>query len=202
MYCDTSFKGLGYVLMQYKNVVAYASQQLIPHEKNYPTHDLELAADLNMRQRRLIEFLKDYEFKLSYHHGKANVVADALSRKSLSISWRIMREKELISVFENLNLGMKGTSKGVVTAQLYLTSDFKTAIQKVQAQDTENVSTINTAKRRSTRGNISKLRWFVEIQKQNLCTCSRKFTTMNFDRNPLCRFSMYSGVTKMYQDLM
>ena len=36
-----------------------------------------------MRQRRWLEFLKDYDFKLSYHPGKANVVADALSRKSL-----------------------------------------------------------------------------------------------------------------------
>ena len=38
--------------------------------------------DLNMRQRRWIEFLEDYDFTLHYHPGKANVVADALSRKS------------------------------------------------------------------------------------------------------------------------
>ena len=38
--------------------------------------------DLNMRQRRWMEFLEDYEFTLHYHPGKANVVADALSRKS------------------------------------------------------------------------------------------------------------------------
>ena len=35
-----------------------------------------------MRQRRWMEFLEDYEFTLHYHPGKANVVADALSRKS------------------------------------------------------------------------------------------------------------------------
>ena len=84
------------------------------HERNYPTHDLELAAvvfalkiwrhflygdsfnvfsdhkslkylndqkELNMRQRRWIGFLKDYDFQLIYHPGTANVVADALSRK-------------------------------------------------------------------------------------------------------------------------
>ena len=39
--------------------------------------------ELNIRQRRLLEFLKDYDFELSYHPGKANVVAGALSRKSL-----------------------------------------------------------------------------------------------------------------------
>ena len=38
--------------------------------------------DLNMRQRRWMEFLEDYDFTLHYHPGKANVVADALSQKS------------------------------------------------------------------------------------------------------------------------
>ena len=38
--------------------------------------------DLNMRQRRWMEFLEDYDFTLHYHPGKENVVADALSRKS------------------------------------------------------------------------------------------------------------------------
>ena len=42
--------------------------------------------ELNMRQRRWMEFLKDYDFELHYHPGKANVVADALSRKSLHVS--------------------------------------------------------------------------------------------------------------------
>ena len=44
MYSDASRKGLGYVLMQDGKVVAYASRQLKPHEQNYSTHDLELAA--------------------------------------------------------------------------------------------------------------------------------------------------------------
>ncbi|GJX18855.1 putative reverse transcriptase domain-containing protein [Tanacetum coccineum] len=37
--------------------------------------------ELNMRQRRWIELLSDYDCEIRYHHGKANVVADALSRK-------------------------------------------------------------------------------------------------------------------------
>ena len=37
--------------------------------------------DLNMRQHRWMEFLDDYDYTLHYHLGKANVVADALSRK-------------------------------------------------------------------------------------------------------------------------
>ena len=44
IFCDASLQGLGCVLMQDGHVVAYASRQLKPHELNYPTHDLELAA--------------------------------------------------------------------------------------------------------------------------------------------------------------
>jgi hypothetical protein len=44
IYCDASRQGLGCVLMQEGQVVCYTSHQLRKHEKNYPTHDLELAA--------------------------------------------------------------------------------------------------------------------------------------------------------------
>ena len=44
VYCDASKLGLGGVLMQDGKVVAYASRQLRIRERNYPTHDLELAA--------------------------------------------------------------------------------------------------------------------------------------------------------------
>ncbi|GJU62701.1 putative reverse transcriptase domain-containing protein [Tanacetum coccineum] len=71
VYYDASIKGLGAVLMQREKVIAYASRQLKIHEKNYTTHDLELGAVL----------LIDYDFDIRYHLGKANVVADALSRK-------------------------------------------------------------------------------------------------------------------------
>jgi hypothetical protein len=87
---------------------------LRPHEKSYPTHDLELAtvvhtlkiwwhylmgnrcniftdhkslkyiftqSNLNMRQRRWLELIKEYDLEVHYHPGKANVVADALIRK-------------------------------------------------------------------------------------------------------------------------
>nr|GFC04759.1 reverse transcriptase domain-containing protein [Tanacetum cinerariifolium] len=69
VYCDASNKGLGAVLMQREKVISYASRQLKIHEKNYTTQDLELRA------------VVDYDCEIRYHPEKANVVADALSRK-------------------------------------------------------------------------------------------------------------------------
>nr|GEY12137.1 putative reverse transcriptase domain-containing protein [Tanacetum cinerariifolium] len=87
VYCDASHKGLGDVSMQREKVIAYASRQLKVHEQNYTTHDLELGShildqkELNMRQRHLLELLSNYDYDIRYHLGKANVVADTLSRK-------------------------------------------------------------------------------------------------------------------------
>ena len=116
VYCDASRVGLGCVLMQHGKVVAYGSRQLKVHERNYPTHDIELAAmvfalkifrhylfgvhvdvytdhkslqyvftqkELNLRQIRWLELLKYYGMSVLYHPGKANVVADALSRMTM-----------------------------------------------------------------------------------------------------------------------
>ncbi|XP_052730477.1 uncharacterized mitochondrial protein AtMg00860-like [Vigna angularis] len=92
-------------------VVAYASRQLKVHERNYPTHDLEFAAVVFALkiwrhflygarfQRRWMEFIKDYEFYLLYQPGKANVVADALSRKIVHVSAMMVRELELAESF-------------------------------------------------------------------------------------------------------
>jgi len=131
IYSDASYKGLGCVLMQNGKVIAYASRQLKVHERNYLTHDLELAAvvfalkiwrhylygehceiytdhkslkyfftqkELNMRQRRWLELLNDYDCSINYHLGKANVVADALSRKTIvgRVAAMFTTQKELL----------------------------------------------------------------------------------------------------------
>ncbi|KAL8104504.1 hypothetical protein AgCh_028649 [Apium graveolens] len=70
IYSDALHKGLGCMLMQHGKVVAYASRQLKEYEK-----------ELNRRQRRWLELMKDYVGEILYHPGKANVVADALSSK-------------------------------------------------------------------------------------------------------------------------
>nr|GEX46898.1 putative reverse transcriptase domain-containing protein [Tanacetum cinerariifolium] len=82
IYCDASNQGFGGVLMQRNKVIAYASRQLKIHEKNYTTHDLELGAvELNRRKKQWIEVFSDYDCEIGYHPDKANIVADALSRK-------------------------------------------------------------------------------------------------------------------------
>ena len=138
IYSDVSLNGLGCVLMQESKVVAYALRQLKPHEKNYATHDLELAAivfalkiwrhylygercfiytnykslkylpsqrELNLRQRRWMELKKDYDCVIDYHPGKANVVADTLSRK-------------IVQTFRALNAHLSLSDDGTVVAEL------------------------------------------------------------------------------------
>jgi hypothetical protein len=130
--------------MQNDRVIAYASRQLKTHERNYPTHDLELAAvvfalkqwrhylygtkcivytdhrslqyiftqkDMTMRQRRWHELIKDYDCEIRYHPGKANVVADALSRKRSSDVWMLMRMDIVSDLIAQLRLAQNNALK-------------------------------------------------------------------------------------------
>lgn len=114
IFSDASLQGLGCVLMKQGKVIAYASRQLKDHERNYPMHDLKLAAnvyalkiwrhyllqetveiytnhkslryiftqkELNMRQRRWLKLIKDYNCHIMYHPGKANVVSRCVKQE-------------------------------------------------------------------------------------------------------------------------
>ena len=62
-------------------------------------------AELNMRQRRWLELIKDYDLNIQHHPGKANVVADALSRRSYCSNLMVREEQpELCDEMEKLKL--------------------------------------------------------------------------------------------------
>ncbi|XP_068487134.1 uncharacterized protein [Phaseolus vulgaris] len=88
--------------------------------------------ELNMRQRRWIEFLKDYDFQLIYHLGKANVVADALSRKKLQISSLMIRELELIEDFRSMNLEVSMSSNCISCNTIVITNEFLEKVKEKQ----------------------------------------------------------------------
>jgi hypothetical protein len=89
VYCDASGTGLGCVLMQDNRVIAYASRALRPHEQNYPTQDLELAA--------VIHSLKIWRHYLMGTH--CNIYTD---HKSLKYIWSEYETKKMVGVNQRL----------------------------------------------------------------------------------------------------
>ncbi|RVW93684.1 Transposon Ty3-I Gag-Pol polyprotein [Vitis vinifera] len=236
IYCDASTVGLGCVLMQQGKVVAYASRQLKQHERNYPAHDLELAAvvfalktwrhylygekfevysdhkslkyiftqkDLNSRQRRWMETLEDYDFALHYHPGKANVVADALSRKSYGqLSNLGLREFEMHAVIEDFELCLSQEGRGpclysisarlmviqrIVEAQVHDEFLEKVKAQLVAGEIDENWSMYEDGSVRF-KGRLCVPK-DVELRNELLADAHR------------AKYTIHPGNTKMYQDL-
>jgi hypothetical protein len=91
--------------------------------------------ELNMRQRRWLELIKDYDMNLQYHPGKANVVADALSRRSY-VNGIIAGElpEELCEQFKELRLEI--VPKGFL-ASLEVQPTLMDKIKKAQKLDKE-----------------------------------------------------------------
>ncbi|GAU23275.1 hypothetical protein TSUD_281700 [Trifolium subterraneum] len=204
------------------------------YERNYPTHDLELAAvvfalkvrrhylygsrfevfsdhkslkylfdqkELNMRQQRWLEFVKDYDFELSYHPGKANVVEDALSRKSLHMSSLIVKELELIEEFRDLSLVCEVTSDIVKLEMLKLTNPFLEKVREYQKGDEkvmERVALVIEGQENDFKideNGVVKYRGRVCIP--DVAELKR----MILDEGHRSRLSIHPSVTKMYQDL-
>ncbi|KAA0041712.1 reverse transcriptase [Cucumis melo var. makuwa] len=235
IYCDASRLGLGCVLMQDGNVIAYASRQLKEHECNYPSHDLELAAvvlalkiwrhylfgekchiftdhkslkyifdqkELNLRQRRWLELIKDYDCTIEYHPGKANVVADALSRKSR------LPKSALCGIRVALLNELRG-SKAVVTtedsgsllAQFQVRSSLVTEIVRRQSED----SNLQKKFEKSKKGLEVEfeLRTDGAIVKQGrLCVPNiSELKNAILEEAHSSAYAMHPGSTKMYRTL-
>ncbi|GKB62297.1 putative reverse transcriptase domain-containing protein, partial [Tanacetum coccineum] len=118
VYCDASGLRLGCVLMQRGKVIAYASRQLKIHEKNYTAHDLEL------------ELFSDYNCEICYHPGKANVVADALSRK----------EREKPKRVRDMNMTLQSSIKDRILAAQKEACDESAGLQKGLDEMIEHMS--------------------------------------------------------------
>jgi hypothetical protein len=89
--------------------------------------------DLNLRQRRWLELIKDYDLEINYHPGKANVVADALSRRShLNILTTRELFPEFYKEFEKLNLEWVSNTE-VITMEV--DSTLEQDIKKDQLED-------------------------------------------------------------------
>nr|GFB08468.1 putative reverse transcriptase domain-containing protein [Tanacetum cinerariifolium] len=83
VYCDASHKGLGAVLMQREKIwrhYLYGTKCTVCIDHKSLQHILD-QNKLNLRQRNWLKLLSDYDCDIRYHPGKANVVADAMSRK-------------------------------------------------------------------------------------------------------------------------
>jgi hypothetical protein len=226
--------GLGGVLMQSGKVVAYASRQLKVHERNYPTHDLELAAvvftlkiwrhylygakfevfsdhkslkylfsqkELNMRQRRWMEFLKDYDFELNYHPGKANVVADALSRKTLHMSSLMARELELIEEFRDLSLVCSMTPHSAKFGMLKISNNVLEEIKEGQATDPEMAKYRELVSQgRGTDFRIDE-DGVLKIQNRICVPNIPELKKSILEEGHKSKLSIHPGANKMYQDL-
>jgi len=88
-----------------------------------------------MRQRRWMEFLKDYDFELLYHPGKANVVADALSRKTVHTAHLMIKEVELLEQFRDMKLQVELESGLIRCSNLTISTNFLDSVRERQLLD-------------------------------------------------------------------
>ncbi|XP_072052093.1 uncharacterized protein [Arachis hypogaea] len=157
--------------------------------------------ELNMRQRRWMELLKDYDFDLSFHPGKANVVADTLSRKSLTIAWMRIKEEELVDKFVDLNLDLGGVTGRACLNQLQILSTFKEEIQRGQ-QDEQKLQQLFQPVGEKRLGEFTKDDDGLWRYKGRICipdVGSLRQNLLSEAHNS--GFSIHPGSTKMYYDL-
>lgn len=156
-------------------------------------------SELNMRQRRWLELIKDYDLEVHYHPGKANVVADALSRKSqcncLSVKPLTIT---LCQEMERLNLGI--IQHGTV-ANLVLESTIQSQIfdaQKVNKGIAHIKERVEAGKATCFRIDEDGVLWF---QNRLVVPKVPELRQQILDEAHLSRYSIHLGSNKMYQDL-
>jgi hypothetical protein len=154
-----------------------------------------------MRQRRWLELIKDYDLEVHYHPGKANVVADALSRKAHCncLSMELYSD----TLCENLRrLNLEIVEQGSLNA-LSAESNLFDRIVKAQLQD-EGIVLIKQKllekdpKHDCFRKDEKDIVWFGQCL---VVPDNRELKKEIFDEGHLSKFSIHPGSNKMYQDL-
>jgi hypothetical protein len=152
-----------------------------------------------MRQRRWLELIKDYELEIHYHPGKANVVADALSRKSqVNMLASHPMPYELAKEFDRLSLGFLNSTQGV-TVELEPTLEREI---KEGQKDDENINKIRQlileGRGKDFREDEEGVIWF----KDRLCVPDLKpIRELILKEAHETAYSIHPGSEKMYQDL-
>ena len=82
-----------------------------------------------------MEFLKDYDLQLKYHPGKANVVTDALSRKSLHLLTMMIHQMELLEKFRDMHLDVSSYDDSISVYKLDLKNTLRDRIREAQRQN-------------------------------------------------------------------
>jgi hypothetical protein len=146
-----------------------------------------------MRQRRWLELIKDYELEIHYHLGKANVVADALSRKS-----QVNMPYELAKKFDRLSLGFLNNTQGVA---IELEPTLEQDIRKGQKED-EKINKIQQwiidGKGKDFHEDAKGEVWF----KDRLCVPDIKsIQELILKEAHGTAYSIHPSSEKMYQDL-
>ena len=96
-----------------------------------------------MRQRRWLELIKDYGCLINYHPGKANVVADALSRKSSDfLAALLTTQKEIIKDLERMGIEIVMGDSQVFMASLIIQPTLIEKIKSSQVDDAQIVKII------------------------------------------------------------
>jgi hypothetical protein len=152
--------------------------------------------DLNLRQRRWLELVKDYNLEIHYHPGKANVVADALSRKS----YEKEAPKSTQLQEEMVRLNVHIVPQGYVR-QLSVQPTLEEKIWKAQETD-ENLMKIRKHtgenKAHNFRVDDQGTLWY----KNRICVPEGgDFRQTIMDEAHNSAYSIHPGSTKMYMDL-